>query len=315
MDHPLARKASCIWDASMLPRVQAFLYVSPLQDPLDSVDIELLTDPRIRRAVVWLDGIIGIYPNSFLDEEGKFWAYQLGLEKIARCPDFLCLSKSSMKEAVQFFGSEYAYAITRCLSDFKSVQAPQPPTDIPFQHYALTLGNTLPHKNIAAAVVGFAGAWRLGAALDGMVVNASLQQEQVDALRTLARNLGLPDGKLYFSEGLSQPTFANLLGAAQVLVIPSLHEGFSMPIIEALGVDVPVLISDIPAHRELLCHPDDFFSPTDPVSLCKKILCLLPDSEVVLRRQQQDLARLYRPEEFSRALLPVIESLIRPLAG
>ena len=312
LDHPISQKASCTWQLSLLPRVHSFLFVCPFQDPLDPVDIELLTDPRIQRVAVWLDGIMGMYPHSFLEKEMEFWSYQLGLEKVAKCPILLCISKASINEAVHIFGPDYSYINTRCLSNFKPVESPKAPPDVPFRRYALTIGSSIPHKNITAAVVGFIGAWILGAPLDGLVMNAYLHMDQIDALRKAAEDLGLPASHLHFCSGVPKESFAHLLGAAQVVVIPSLHEGFSMPVIEALSADVPVLISDIPAHRELLCHANDFFDPTDPASLCKKMLQLFKNPEAVRRRQQHDLKKFYSPEEFSRALLPVIDSLIRP---
>ena len=38
---------------------------------------------------------------------------------------------------------------------------------------------------------------------------------------------------------------------ASLVVIPSLFEGFSLPLVEALRHDVPILCSDIPVHREV----------------------------------------------------------------
>jgi glycosyltransferase involved in cell wall biosynthesis len=42
-----------------------------------------------------------------------------------------------------------------------------------------------------------------------------------------------------------------LVANASAVVMPSLYEGFGLPILEALATGVPVLASDIPAHREI----------------------------------------------------------------
>lgn len=52
------------------------------------------------------------------------------------------------------------------------------------------------------------------------------------------------------ASGLSTPALRQLVSAAAALLMPSLAEGFGLPIVEALALETPVLASDIPAHRE-----------------------------------------------------------------
>src|SRR6185437_15743439 len=49
---------------------------------------------------------------------------------------------------------------------------------------------------------------------------------------------------------LSTPALRNLIAGARALLMPSLAEGFGLPIVEALTQGTPVIASDIPAHRE-----------------------------------------------------------------
>lgn len=63
--------------------------------------------------------------------------------------------------------------------------------------------------------------------------------------------------------GCSDEQLASHLAGARALLFPSFAEGFGLPLVEALGLGVPVIASDLPAFREigqgvpLLLRPDD----------------------------------------------------------
>lgn len=63
--------------------------------------------------------------------------------------------------------------------------------------------------------------------------------------------------------GCSDQRLATLLRGARALLMPSFAEGFGMPIAEALSVRVPVICSDIPAHREVGLDAPDYADPLD----------------------------------------------------
>ena len=55
---------------------------------------------------------------------------------------------------------------------------------------------------------------------------------------------------------------------AFAVVVPSFYESFSLPVLEGFASGVPVLLSDIPAHRELAGEKyEGFFNPFSPASL------------------------------------------------
>jgi glycosyltransferase involved in cell wall biosynthesis len=47
------------------------------------------------------------------------------------------------------------------------------------------------------------------------------------------------------------PQLAALYAGASVVALPSLHEGFGLPLLEAMQCGVPIVASSIPAHREV----------------------------------------------------------------
>ncbi len=63
----------------------------------------------------------------------------------------------------------------------------------------------------------------------------------------------------------------DLLHSASCVVVPSFDEGLSLPVIEALRVGVPVVASDIPAHRELIGTGDFLCDPRSPRSIARAV--------------------------------------------
>ncbi len=75
-------------------------------------------------------------------------------------------------------------------------------------------------------------------------------------------------------EGLNDTELAAVMKQARAVIKPSLAEGFSLVPAEALSNDIPVLLSDIPAHRELhsvLGGRAAFFDPASHEDLCALI--------------------------------------------
>jgi glycosyltransferase involved in cell wall biosynthesis len=69
-------------------------------------------------------------------------------------------------------------------------------------------------------------------------------------LFTLLDGKPLLGGRVHHVAGLSTPALAQLIAGARALLVPSLAEGFSLPLLEARALGVPVVASDIPVHRE-----------------------------------------------------------------
>ncbi len=73
------------------------------------------------------------------------------------------------------------------------------------------------------------------------------------ALRVVgAARSGSPlDAEVTFDPWLAPAAVANALRAARLAVVPSIAESFGLPALEALACETPLLVSDIPALREV----------------------------------------------------------------
>ena len=89
-----------------------------------------------------------------------------------------------------------------------------------------------------------------------------------------------------------QDALAQLYTHAGAFVLPSSHEGQPLAVIEALGYGCPVVLSDIPAHREIGIASATYFRAGDVDELTGRLADVfrnpparnLVDREGVLRR-------------------------------
>lgn len=134
-------------------------------------------------------------------------------------------------------------------NEFLTRSALRPPSSqIP---YFVCLGTIEARKNHALLLL----LWRrlaekLGAACPRLVL-VGRRGWKVDQVLDLLTHAAPLARHVVEVADLSDPAVASLIAGAHGMVQPSLVEGFGLPILEANALGVPVIASDIPAHREV----------------------------------------------------------------
>ena len=118
------------------------------------------------------------------------------------------------------------------------------------------------------------------------------------ATERLAGQLSLAD-RVTFTHGLDDETFSALLASAEIAVVPSLYEGFSLPAVEHMASGTPLVASRSGALPEVTSDAAVLVTPADSEELA-----------AVLRRLHDDPAG--RAELAGRALRRVSERFAWP---
>lgn len=117
-------------------------------------------------------------------------------------------------------------------------------------------------------------------------------------LADYARNCGLVLGRTLISLGyIPEIRYQALLSRAHALIMPSLMEGYGLPVDEALRAGIPVLCSDIPVFREVAGLSDGnvlWFDPMNPADIARALLLLRNDYAEFSRRAREQVAAARR---------------------
>jgi glycosyltransferase involved in cell wall biosynthesis len=134
---------------------------------------------------------------------------------------------------------------------------------LPGDGYLATLATLEPRKGLDVAVAALADS----AAPDlPLVVAGQRGWGRVD-LRQVAARHQIPLSRLRLLGRLDDADLAVVLSRASVVLVPSRAEGFGLPAVEAMQLDTPVVVTDVPALVEVAGDAADVVPVDDPSAL------------------------------------------------
>ncbi|MGH2866411.1 MAG: glycosyltransferase family 4 protein [Solirubrobacteraceae bacterium] len=156
--------------------------------------------------------------------------------------------------------------------------------------YVIAVGDLRRKKNLAALVSAFVAARRADG-LPHRLVLAGVDSGEGERLRALAA-----DAPVLLTGYVDDARLDTLIAGADLLVHPSLYEGFGLVLLEAMARSTPVLAARATALPETAGAAAAYFEPDDPADLARQLQRLLGDPA---RRSELAVAGLARAAQFS----------------
>jgi glycosyltransferase involved in cell wall biosynthesis len=167
--------------------------------------------------------------------------------------------------------------------------APHPPD----RAVVLTVGSLGRRKNQVALVEAAELLWRDGVDFELRLLGHPLPERS--PLWQLIRELQKLGRPLTVEKGVSDTRIAESLAEARCLVFPSLHEGFGLPVVEALTQQIPVITSDFGSLREVAEGQGGLLvDPEDVDQLATAVRALVTDNALHSRLAAEAAARPVR---------------------
>ena len=129
------------------------------------------------------------------------------------------------------------------------------------ENYLLLIGNGNTRKNTSFVLNNISEIEKLGFKV--VVIT--------NKLKIFKTNENIVHKSIIYKNYVNDEDYFSLIKYSKGLIYPSLYEGFGIPILEALTLNVPVICSDLPVFRESFMDLPIYFKLNDSVDLIKAI--------------------------------------------
>ncbi|EKQ67255.1 glycosyltransferase [Leptolyngbyaceae cyanobacterium JSC-12] len=274
------------WTQWQLPKIYHQLQSSLLFSPIPEAPLW----SRCRSVVTVHD----LIPLRFFRKFTPLWAYQRYYmpQVLQQSQHIICNSHATAQDIVDFFKIP-ANKITPILlahdaENFRFL-------DLPTRNYFLYLGRNDPYKNLHRLIAAFA---QLPNCLDyELWIAGPADKRYTPALMQQIAELGLTK-QVKLLDYIPYAELPVILNQAIALVLPSLWEGFGLPVLEAMACGTPVITSNLASLPEVAGEAALLVDPYNVHAIAEAMQALATDS--VLWNQLR-FASLARASQFSWA--------------
>ncbi len=146
--------------------------------------------------------------------------------------------------------------------------------DLISKNYYLYLGTLKPNKNIPFLISAFAK--YLQSNIDDLKPNLVIAGKKgwlFDEIFTTVKKENI-ESNVIFTDFVDESQKRTLYKHAKALIMPSLYEGFGIPVIEAMKSNTPIISSNITPLKEVIENNGFYFDPTHQQDLVDQIIKL-----------------------------------------
>lgn len=272
--------------ASLEPDV---LVVTSLFEGLQDDALIQVSDAKDRAykvVVVFYDLIPLIHQELYLDSKPVRDWYFDRIDQLKRADHLLSISESSGREAINYLGwrpDEVTNISSAIGPQFKKVDLNHEVTaELKnrlgiSRHFLMYTGGIDHRKNIDGLIRAYARLPDQLRDLYQLVIVCAISDESRVHLNQLALDAGLRIGDFVLTGYVSDGDLVHLYNLSTAFVFPSWHEGFGLPVLEAMACGKAVIGSNASSIPEVIGCEEALFRPRDEQALTEKIVQLLSD--------------------------------------
>lgn len=273
----------------------------------------------IPTAMILYDLIPLIYSKIYLKNPIVEKWYNEKLDYMRRADLLLAISESSRQEAIHYLGILPQKVVTissAADAQFHPVTIDTGTNSRLFERYGIKrsfimyTGGIDYRKNIEGLIRAYARFPKALIEKHQLVVICSIQPASRKELEILAFQHGLQPEDLVLTGFVPDQDLFLLYNLCKVFVFPSFHEGFGLPVLEAMSCGRAVIGANTSSLPEVIEREDALFDPRNDQSITDKLVQVLTDDSfrISLERHGIEQAKKFSWEKSAVRTLSAIEN-------
>jgi glycosyltransferase involved in cell wall biosynthesis len=231
--------------------------------------------------------------------------YRTQLAYFRRADAYLAISESSMRELVELLDispERIANTAEGANACFRPIEISSTDRNVLFtrlgiqQKYLMYSGATDERKNHLRLIKAFSLLPVTIRENHQLVFVGGLPNAHREKFARYAKICGLNEKDLVITGRVTDYEMVKLYNLCDLFVFPSWHEGFGLPVLEAMACGAPVIGSNTSSLPEVIGHTDALFDPFDVNSISEKITEVLTNNAL---RESLGQRSLVQAKKFS----------------
>lgn len=271
------------------------------KNPVDILQVQYITPFFISRKIKIVTIVHDVSFKVFPELIGKTDLFFLNILmplSLKRADKIIGVSQFTASEIMKYYAiaenkidwiyNAVADNFTKSISE-EQLEAVRKKYNLP-QNFILYIGTLQPRKNLPALIEAYVKI-SIATRKDLKLVLAGGKGHNFDArIDEYIKNYSLQD-HVFLPGFIDEADKPALFKLARIFCFPSLYEGFGIPIIEAMTLGIPVLVSNIPSHKEVIGNAALAFDVDNADDFAQKLTQLIANellrAELIQKGREQ----------------------------
>jgi glycosyltransferase involved in cell wall biosynthesis len=275
--------------------------------------------PSLTTAVTVYDLIPLMYREFYLRDAPVAEWYETKVAYLKRADHLLAISEATRREVIELLDipADRITNISAAVDERFTPRNISPEAEdrlrrqFGLQHsFVMSAGTTEHRKNIEGLIRAFALLPDELRRQHQLLLVSDVQEDERRRLDELARHSGLNSSEVVYTGFVSDDDLVALYNMCEAFVFPSLHEGFGLPLAEAMACGAAAIAADSSSLPEVLGRADALFAPADDDAMAARLRQVLSDEafRADLRSYGPKRAARFSWEASARRALEALEA-------
>ena len=247
--------------------------------------------------------------------------YLMKLDYLKRSPLLLAISKYTQQEAKEVLGQHIKSIVnvsTAIESNFVSITLSKSEEKIIrdqfmiSREFILYTGGSDKRKNLKRLIHAYSKLPKKLRNMHQLIFAGKFSKDSIFELQQEAKYVGLKTNELIITGYVTDADLVKLMNLCKLFIIPSWHEGFGIPALEAMTCGAAVITSNTASLPEVVGNADALFDPFSVESIVEKLTYALTNEEFRQSLIEHGLnqAKKFSWDKSGRAAISAFEKLI-----